>query len=80
METKEGFGYQDGLTYSGSFTYQNKERYDGDSVQSTFADVFVISSEVLGYFKTGKYYLKAENETLTPEEGLSVFTLEGVKR
>ena len=80
VETKEGFGYQDGLTYSGSFTYQNKERYDGDSVQSTFADVFVISSEPLGYFKTGKYYLQAENETFTPGEGFSVFTLEGVKR
>lgn len=91
VETKEAFNYvEDGLNYTGSFTYINKERMDGDEVQTSFNDVYVISNEVLGYYRTSKtvdgvkvytkYYLQAENETLTVEEGDILLTMNGVKK
>lgn len=100
VETKEAFKYKDGLTMTGSFTYQNKERMDDDKVQTSFSDVYVISNVVLGSYKSSKtevgadgvadteddvkvpfrYYIQAENETLTVGEDDVLITFTGVKK
>lgn len=80
VETKADFGYSSASKFSGSFTYQNKERVDGDAVQTAFAEVFVISNEKLGYMKDSACYIQAENETLTLAEGEKALTFDGVRR
>lgn len=66
--------------FTGSFTWQSKELSSNDDAKSSFADVYVLSTEKLGWYKSGGYYLQADNETLTPEEGIKTLTLKGVKR
>lgn len=91
VETKAAFDYKEAdLTYTGSFTYMNKERMDGDEIQTDFVDVYVISNEVLGSYRTSKtvdnvkvyyrYWFQAENETLEVAEDDIVLTFEGVKK
>lgn len=66
--------------YMGSFTWQSKELTSGDDNVSTFADVYVLSAEPLGWYKSANYYLQAENETIDLAEGEKAYTLAGVKR
>ncbi len=79
--TQEPIEVETPRAYTGSFTWQSKELSDRDEKISSFMDVYVISGEKLGYYKTAPYYLIAENdETLDLEEGFDVYTLVGVKR
>lgn len=80
VETKESLTFKSGLKAIGSFTYMNKERMDGDEVQTVFQGVYVISKETLGYYQSSNAYLQAENETLVLGDNEKAYTLEGVKK
>lgn len=87
-ETKANFAFaptgETARVATGSFTFQSKELFDKVSDEtekvSSFADVYVISGEKLGYYVSGGYCLQAENETIELEDGFTALTMVGVKR
>ncbi len=89
VETPSTFGYAPTVsgetvkdrTITGSFIYESRELLDGNEAVSSFADVYVLSGEVLGWHNSGKCYMQADNETLTGlAEDVKAYTMRGVKR
>ncbi len=84
FEMDERFGYTNSLKFKGSFAYTSMELHRNDATVTTFTDVYVISTCVIGYHNDNKYYLQANNETLadsiTIPDGFKVYTLAGLKK
>ena len=67
--------------FKGSFTWQSLELSRDEEARSSFADVYVLSTEKLGWYGSGNYYLQGDGENLADEaNGIKAYTLVGVKR